>query len=486
MLRRFPRSRKDGPQGSHPYLPPPETEEESSGLPLLPMRTHSPVYAADPAFNHGPIPSGRKLARDRLLDLLRDGEYHSVRELEACLPHLGWIAALEELLARNYAFDRASDHVRVRFKGDFEERQNLAELIFGWEALLAEPDPSSSKISVVPDEIPDDDFNPTIDAPSGDGSEESGDMVLSDPPESLALSIASSVTMTATIVAKKNSGKTYLAMVLAEEFIRSSQVPLAILDPTGVWFGLAASADGQPAPFAIFIFGGRRGHVPITAKDGGKVAAAVNAIRPHAVLVDMSLLAPVEQHEFVADFIDRLFVLASRDPMHIIVDEADEFAPQMLSGSSHHQKRSLDAMDRLVRRGRNKGIGVTMITQRCAVLAKNVLSQSDALFVLNMFDPRDLGAVEARLRGMVTPEQLRECVAQIPRLHPGTAYFVQTGMASKFRRFKVRRKSTFDSSQTPGMGGHVEPVLARPDPSVMAAAKAAFDAEIVVDEEADE
>jgi hypothetical protein len=299
-------------------------------------------------------------------------------------------------------------------------------------------------------------------------------MVISDSPEALTLSVEESVSMTAAILAKKQSGKTYLGMVLAEEFlsVKAHQIPVVVIDPTGVWHGLRSMADGQPSSFQILILGGRHGDLSITAKDGAKAAEVVNAVRPHPVVLDVSSLAVVEQHEFVGSFIDGLYSSESRSPLHLIIDEADEFAPQVLSKSSKHHKSCLDAIDRLVRRGRSKGIGVTMITQRCAVISKNVLSQTGALWFLNMDDPRDLVAVEARLNHGVTEQQKMECINQIPRLQPGFAYYIQTGVSPKFRRFKVRRKKTFDSSKTPTLDGFTLPMFAKPPLEVLNVATA--------------
>ena len=74
----------------------------------------------------------------------------------------------------------------------------------------------------------------------------------------LSLSASDSSTMTAAILAKKGSGKTYLGMVLAEEFMMSPGlgVPVVIVDPTGVWYGLRSMADGSPSSFAVLILGG--------------------------------------------------------------------------------------------------------------------------------------------------------------------------------------------------------------------------------------
>jgi hypothetical protein len=451
-----------------------EVEEEA---PSKPLRTVTPIYSKDPAVNHDVSlkPQGPKLARDRLLDMFRDQRFHVASEMEELLPHGAWVAGLRELLALNYAFDRVSNHLRIRFKADNEPRQVLVVLLAGLDATVA------SSMEAAPEDAVVEDFDPTADqAPAAtegvSAREPGGGMVLSDPPEALTLSPANSASMTAAILAKKNSGKTYLGMVIAEEFMSSDSIsiPVVVLDPTGVWFGLRAMADGQPSPFNILALGGRYGDLPITAKDGVRAANVVNSIRPYPVIIDLSGLAPAEQHEFVADFIEKLFTIAERSPIHIIIDEADEYAPQTLNSASRHQKRSLDAIDRLVRRGRSKGIGVTMITQRSAVIAKNVLSQIDSLWLLNMVAPRDLLAVEEWLKHGVTESQRVECVNQIPRLQPGTAYFLQTGVSPKFRRFKVRRKKTFDSSKTPGAAGYVPPIFSKPSAAVMATAREIF------------
>lgn len=459
--------------------PPRDIEEDPPRV----ARTVTPIYTRDPSYNWEALskPTGPKTARDRFLFLMRDRKFHTVQEMERSLPQGEWVGAMRELLAGDYAFDRLGDNFKLRLRSPAEGRQEAIELLDGIDlARLGSeevvPAAESREVGVDSEpEVPfDDNFDPTTDADGDGGSEDiRNGLVLSDPPEALTLPVESSASMTAAILAKKTSGKTYLAMVMVEEFMASAamQVPVVVLDPMGVWYGLRSTADGLPSTFKFLILGGPHGDLPITAKDGVCVADVVNAVRPVSVVIDMSDLAPFEQHELAADFGERFFATSPRSPLHIVVDEADEFAPQRLNRGSRHHKRCLDAMDRLVRRGRNKGIGMTMITQRSAVISKNLLSQVDCLWLLCMVEPNDLKAVDDWLSHRVTSSQRTECMSQISRLPPGIAYFTQSGLHPKFRRFKVRRKKTFDSSRTPGGASKMVPIFAQAPASVLETAR---------------
>jgi hypothetical protein len=440
-------------------------EEQIPARVERPSRTVSPVYAKDPTQNWSVVdqPSS-KSPEDKLLDLLKDRKYHTVSELERCLPGGAWAKAMRALVAKNYAFDRVKSYFKLRMRQTLEERQSMVELLEGIDlhsrsVVVVKP----TEPEVKEPEIPEAEFNPTEDM-AGEATEDlTNGLVLSDPPEALTIAAGSSVTMTAAILAKRNSGKTYLAMVLAEEMISAKHpIPVVILDPTGVWYGLRSWADGTPSTLKILVLGGSRGDASFTAKDGVKTAQAVKAVFPTSVVIDLSHLAPFEQHEFVADFGTEFYGRTERDPVHMIVDEADEYAPQQLNKGSRHHKRSLDAMDRLTRRGRNKGIGLTLITQRSAVISKNLLSQVDSMWFLNMVAPSDLRSADDWLSLATTSQQRSECMSQISRLPPGVAFFIQGGSFPKFRRFKVRRKKTFDSSRTPTSGSKVIPISAKP------------------------
>ena len=54
------------------------------------------------------------------------------------------------------------------------------------------------------------------------------------------------ITETAAIIAKRGVGKTYTASVITEELLKAGGHVIAI-DPVGVWWGLRASAQGEPA-----------------------------------------------------------------------------------------------------------------------------------------------------------------------------------------------------------------------------------------------
>lgn len=55
---------------------------------------------------------------------------------------------------------------------------------------------------------------------------------------------ADAVTETFAILAKRGAGKTYTTLVMAEEMVRAG-LPVCIVDPVGVAWGLRSSADGQ-------------------------------------------------------------------------------------------------------------------------------------------------------------------------------------------------------------------------------------------------
>jgi DNA helicase HerA-like ATPase len=170
-------------------------------------------------------------------------------------------------------------------------------------------------------------------------------------------------------------GKTYTALVLAEELLGAG-AQVVIADPVGVCWGLRAAANGKDPGLPIIVMGGDHGDVPLEAS-AGKVIAEFIVDTRSSVVLDLSLLRKGDQVRFMTDFAETLYH-RNRQLLHLVLDEADAFAPQR---PMPDQARMLGVVQDLVRRGRARGIGVTLVTQRAAVLWKDVLTQVEVLVV---------------------------------------------------------------------------------------------------------
>lgn len=260
------------------------------------------------------------------------------------------------------------------------------------------------------------------------------------------------VTETIAILGKRGAGKTTTARVIAEELL-TAELPIVVLDPTGVWWGLRSSADGQSEGFPIIIFGGDHADVPLEPNAGTLIADVIIDERIPAVL-DLSTLSKTAMRSFVAVFLERLYH-RNRQALHVIVDEADLFAPQRLPKGA---ERLYGAMDDLVRRGRVRGLGVSLITQRPQVLNKDVLSQCEVLIAMRMVGTRDVAAIDDWVRLHADEEEARTVKASLPSLPIGTAWVWSPGWLGLLERIKVQRPTTYDSSATPKPGQQRKPV----------------------------
>ena len=254
------------------------------------------------------------------------------------------------------------------------------------------------------------------------------------------------VTQTFAILAKRGMGKSYTAAVMAEQMIQSG-VPIVIMDPLGVFWGLRANADGKHEGLPIIIFGGDHADVPLESTAGEMIADLIVDERVSAVL-DHSRFRKAEQNRFVTAFGERLYH-KNRKPLHLFLDEADSFAPQR---AMHGEERMLGAMEDIVRRGRARGIGITLVTQRSAVINKNVLSQAEVLIALRTIAPQDRDAINAWVEIHGTPAQKKELMESLASLEIGEAWFWSPGWLDTFKRIHVNKRQTFDSSATPKMG----------------------------------
>jgi DNA helicase HerA-like ATPase len=127
------------------------------------------------------------------------------------------------------------------------------------------------------------------------------------------------------IVGKTGSGKTYTAKGLVEGLLEAKR-RVCILDPTGAWYGLRSSADGKRAGFPVAVFGGMHGDVPI-AEQSGATLAHILANKNLPAIIDLSEMLIGQRHRFVTDFAEAIY-RENKTPLHLIIDEADEFIPQ--------------------------------------------------------------------------------------------------------------------------------------------------------------
>jgi len=259
---------------------------------------------------------------------------------------------------------------------------------------------------------------------------------------------AEAVTQTFAILAKRGVGKTYTANVMAEEMLKAT-LQVVVVDPIGVWWGLRAAANGKDEGLAIVVMGGDHGDVPLEST-GGELVADFVVDSGRSVVLDLSHFRKGEMIRFMTAFTETIY-RRNRAPLHLMVDEADAFAPQKTM-HGEGAERLLGAMEDIVRRGRARGLGCTLITQRAAVLNKNVLTQIEVLVCLRTIAPQDRDAVDAWINVHGTEEQRAELMASLPSLPIGEAWFWSPGWLDLFKRVKVRKRETFDSSATPKAG----------------------------------
>jgi hypothetical protein len=254
------------------------------------------------------------------------------------------------------------------------------------------------------------------------------------------------VTSTQAILAQKGKGKSYAAAVEAEELLDAGQI-VVIIDPTDAHFGLRSSPDGRSTGYPIAVFGGDHGDVPLEPGGGAVLAEAVVRERFSAI-VCTETMTKGEELRFVGDFLETLY-RKNREAMHLFIDEADVFAPQQTFGVA--DARTCGATDDIVRRGRKKGIGCTLITQRASAINKNVLSQADMLVALGCSHPLDLDAIEKWVRKNADPKLAQEMMSSLPSLPRGEAW-VWNPSQHLFKRVAIRQRHTFDSGATPKAG----------------------------------
>jgi hypothetical protein len=198
---------------------------------------------------------------------------------------------------------------------------------------------------------------------------------------------------------------------------------VVIVDPLGVWWGLRLKADGSPSKHNVVIFGGDHGDLPLNEGAGALIGETVAGMGESCIVDLSALTTKASERRFMLAFLEAVYRHTDArkvDPYHIVFDEADLWAPQK-SSEPMLQSR----MEEIVRRGRIRGFIPWLITQRPAVLSKDVLSQVDGLVAFKLTASQDRKAIGDCVRRGGVLSLLREAMLESSSLPSSNRAIVQ-------------------------------------------------------------
>lgn len=193
--------------------------------------------------------------------------------------------------------------------------------------------------------------------------------------ESISLPL-DAVTQTFLIVGKRGSGKSNTAARFVEQ-LHHARLPFVVLDPVDTWWGLKAGREGGRG-LDVYVFGGRKADLPLEA-GGGALIAEVLCEHRMSMVLSVKHLSGQERSKFMVAFAQTLFQKWGGGPLHVVLEEAHELAPQSAQNGREGEQQMLGAFKRLWKLGRSSGIGGTAVTQRPASLSKDITTQSEIL-----------------------------------------------------------------------------------------------------------
>lgn len=253
------------------------------------------------------------------------------------------------------------------------------------------------------------------------------------------------VTQKGCLLGVTGTGKSNGLGVMLEEF-EKKKLPYVCLDVLGAHYGIAEK-------YLVAIFGGSKG-VNLDKINGSYYADLIFRKDLRSVIFDLSEWNDFEMQEFAESFLNRMFELHAeyRVPRHIFVEEAEVFFPQTNYDSS---KGSLMAGNRIMKRGRTYGLGMTLVSQRPQDVNKKTLSQSQANFLLHLEGVQEIEVVNKLLKSE-EKEVRQDLLRKVSRADKGECLVYSPQWLKKNSFFKFRKRETFHAGYTPALNEVVE------------------------------
>lgn len=238
------------------------------------------------------------------------------------------------------------------------------------------------------------------------------------------------------IAGTTGSGKSYLERGLVEQ-LRAADRRVGVVDKLGNFWGLTLAADGKRRGLDFVIFGGKRAMVPMTP-DQGEQLGRLFVERNIPAIFDLSLWKRPDQERWVAAFADAVF-LHNHASLHLVLDEAQSWAPQNGGGAA------FDSVRRLAEQGRGQGIHLLMAVQRLSRIDKSVANMAQGVIAMRQTGTADRKAIRELMAGQV--DDVAAFERDLPGLPTGTGY-VWNPLELTLKRTAFPPNRTFDSSRT--------------------------------------
>jgi hypothetical protein len=199
--------------------------------------------------------------------------------------------------------------------------------------------------------------------------------------------------------------------------------------------------------------GGLHGDIPLEPS-GGALVADLIVQRGISAVLDVSQMIASEQAHFACDFATQFFQLKKAAPsaVHLFLEECQEMAPENPQHGGMEPKM-LHAFQRIVKLGRNFGIGVSLISQRPQEVSKKVLNQTELLLAFQTSGPQERKAI----KGWIADKDIKEDIdALLPKLEVGYARAWSPQWLKISKTVRIAAKRSLDASSTPKVGARAE------------------------------
>ncbi len=216
------------------------------------------------------------------------------------------------------------------------------------------------------------------------------------------------------VVAQSGGGKSYGIAVICEELLKK-KIGFTIIDPEGEYSSLKQKFD------------------LLLISDSGDINFDVDFLKLSQKVLENNIpvIFNTDNKELISAWLTNLFNNCTT-PYLVIIEEADKFVPQ--------RGENLSIIHEIAKRGRKRGLGLLIASQRPALINKDVLSQCNYQFIGKLTLENDISSIR---HFFSSSSELKK----LPLLKPG--YFYLIGFFEKPVLFKFRKRITKHKGAAP-------------------------------------